>query len=135
MSANETPDGGRRRPVVALLVVAILFPLAWSVVARVFAQGGRDPDTLPVDPPPGTAACVEEKSTMRFRHMDLLKEMRIDAVRDGNRGAVDPVTGKRTDITFSECARCHASREQFCDRCHRAVNLEPDCFGCHFYPP
>ena len=60
---------------------------------------------------------------MRFRHIDRLKEMRIDAVRYGKR-----------DITFDRCRECHTSRGEFCDRCHRAVNLVPDCFGCHYYP-
>ena len=23
---------------------------------------------------------------------------------------------------------------QKCNRCHQAVSLQPDCFGCHYYP-
>ena len=37
-------------------------------------------------------------------------------------------------ITFHECTKCHTSRVRFCNRCHEAVNLYPDCFGCHYYP-
>jgi hypothetical protein len=42
--------------------------------------------------------------------------------------------GKRGEVCLSKCGECHKSRERFCDRCHNAVSLTPDCFGCHYYP-
>lgn len=68
--------------------------------------------------------CVRDKAYMRIHHMDYLKEIREQFVRYGERG----------DISLSTCSGCHTSRDQFCDRCHSAVNLNLDCFGCHYYP-
>ena len=124
MSANETASTQRRRPVVPILILILVVPLVYSVVASVFASGEADADPFLVVPRvEETGPCVEERMTMRFRHMDRLKAMRIDAVRYGKR-----------DITFDMCTQCHKSRGEFCDRCHLAVNLVPDCFGCHYYP-
>ena len=61
---------------------------------------------------------------MRFRHMDLLKRVRDEVVREGKEGAVE----------LDGCSECHTSRERFCNRCHDKVNLNPDCFRCHHYP-
>jgi len=38
------------------------------------------------------------------------------------------------EVTFDRCWECNVSRTRFCDRCHEVVNLEPDCFDCHYYP-
>ena len=50
--------------------------------------------------------------------------LREEAVRYGRRG----------ELSLNKCIECHGSREAFCNRCHEAVSLEPDCFGCHDYP-
>jgi hypothetical protein len=31
------------------------------------------------------------------------------------------------------CSQCHKDKAQFCDKCHTAANLHPDCFDCHSY--
>jgi len=67
---------------------------------------------------------VRDTEYMRFHHWELLSEMRDESVRYGKRG----VEG------FDDCRVCHANRAGFCNRCHEAVNLEPDCWGCHYYP-
>jgi len=68
--------------------------------------------------------CVEDTEYMRFRHMDLLKEMREESVREGIRG----------EYSLSDCRDCHTNRSRFCNQCHNIVNLNLDCFGCHNYP-
>jgi len=75
-------------------------------------------------PPSAFQDCVEETSYMRVHHMDLLKEIREEVIRDGIRG----------EVTLEQCARCHLSKERFCDRCHQAATVVLDCFGCHYYP-
>jgi hypothetical protein len=122
----------KRRPVIPILVVVLLIPPIYSVVAR-GASGERDPSTIPVIEADEGVTCIAPLKTMRFRHMDILKEMRIDGVRDGNRGYKPSPKEPRTDYTFDDCRKCHESRAAFCDRCHLAVNLIPDCFGCHYY--
>jgi hypothetical protein len=61
---------------------------------------------------------------MRFYHMNLLKDIRDEFVRDGKRG----------EIGLYTCKECHTSRADFCNKCHNAVALYPDCYGCHYYP-
>jgi len=110
------------RIAVLAFVLIILAPFGYSLVRPVFTQGS------PVDRAfldiPDEGECVRETEYMRFHHMDLLKQTREDVIRRGIRG----------DITFNGCRECHTYREQFCNKCHDAVTLNVDCFGCHYYP-
>jgi hypothetical protein len=107
---------------VAGFILLILAPFGYSLVRPVFTQGSSATDVFLDVPSEGE--CVRETAYMRFRHMDLLKETREDVIRTGIRG----------DITLSGCRECHTYREGFCNRCHNAVTLRVDCFGCHYYP-
>jgi hypothetical protein len=108
-------------PVTALI---ILFPLGYTLVRSVLSRG-EEPGRPFLEQPVGKQVqCVRETTYMRFHHMDLLKQLRNDAVRKG----------EREEITLNTCRECHPSRERFCNRCHDAVNLHPDCFRCHYYP-
>jgi len=127
MSASPSPIDRRRNWIVLAAIAVILLPVILSVVGRVFALGPTVPEPF-LEPPDTTEkTCVRGKTRdwMRFQHMNLLKEIRNDAVRDGRR---DP------EVSFDKCTDCHKSRKHFCDRCHDQVNLTPDCFDCHWYP-
>jgi hypothetical protein len=121
--------------VVAVLI--ILFPVVYSVFSAGYAAlsavtvpGEKEAEPFP-EIPKGTDGCVADRTYMRFHHMDLLKELREDAVRKGIRGRM----GKNgQEITFDNCMKCHGSREQACAQCHREVNLRLNCFRCHFDP-
>jgi len=111
----------------ASLVLLILIPLAYSVVRAVATQGAERPER----PASEHQQCVvdevrevENNRDMRLRHWELLRGIREDVVRYGKRG----------DIGLGTCKQCHPSRERFCDRCHLATSLTPDCFDCHYYP-
>lgn len=69
--------------------------------------------------------CIKEKSWMRRNHMDFLKDQREITVREGVRVKEE---------SLLNCQSCHPSREQFCDKCHGYVGVQPDCFDCHNYP-
>lgn len=128
---NESQPRSRGRLIAAVIpIVLILMPFGISVVEHVFA-GDVDRAASFVEMPAESKANPNAKCVlglgrdyMRYHHMDLLKEMRDDAVREGI----------RSEVTFNRCTECHTSRTTFCDRCHGVVNLEPDCFDCHFYP-
>jgi len=45
-----------------------------------------------------------------------------------------PPEDARERPRLQDCRICHESRAEFCDRCHEAVNLTPDCWNCHDYP-
>ncbi len=110
------------RIAVVIFVLIILAPFGYSLVRPVLTQGSAADEVFLELPDEGE--CVRETGYMRFRHMDLLKQTRENIIREGVRG----------DITLSGCRECHTYREQFCNRCHNAVTLKLDCFGCHYYP-
>ncbi len=110
------------RLAVVAFVLIILAPFGYSLVRPVFTQGSAT-DQVFLDIP-DEGECVRATEYMRFRHMDLLKQTREDVIR----------SGIREDVTLSGCRECHTYREQFCNKCHDAVTLSVDCFGCHYYP-
>jgi len=109
---------------IAVIAVIILAPLVYSSVSYLVAvRNGPDKPFLE-KPDAKYQDCVRDTAYMRIHHMDLLKEIREEFVRHGIRG----------EIRLRTCAECHTSRERFCNRCHETVNLNLDCFGCHYYP-
>ena len=109
---------------VVISILVILFPLGYSAAGFIFAKDTGQPRPFLEMPDAKYKKCVKETAYMRFHHMDLLKEIRDDSVREG----------KTEKITLENCRECHTSRERFCNECHDAVNLHPDCFDCHYYP-
>lgn len=108
---------------VVIPVVIILLPFGYSIFSAVFA-GAPGPKPFLDRPDAQYESCVRDTEYMRFHHWELLKELRDETIR--NR--------KRMDITVADCRKCHDNRAGFCNRCHDAVNLKPDCWGCHYYP-
>jgi len=124
MSLRKTLEKHKNTLVVVVPAVIILLPLAYNLVAFVFAKEAPGSPPLFERPDPKHEACVRDAEYMRYHHMDLLQEIREDFVRHGNRG----------EIRLSTCRDCHVSRERFCNRCHGIANVQLDCFGCHYYP-
>lgn len=124
MSDTDRPQRNRNLALVLVPVLVILAPLGHAVYDAVIADDGADAGPFLELPPTPNEGCVRDTEYMRFHHWLLLREVRDRAVRDGVRG----------EITLDGCRECHANRERFCNRCHQAVSLEPDCFGCHYYP-
>jgi len=120
MKLNQVLGNRTIAIVVAVSALIILFPLGYSVVGVAFSP----PRPFLEKPDEKHENCVRDTSYMRFHHMDLLKELREEAVREGKGG----------EISVNSCRECHTSRKQFCNQCHNAVNLYVDCFGCHYYP-
>jgi hypothetical protein len=123
---NRRVDPTRKTTLVIAMVAtaAILVPVGWSVVRHIAATDKAAVQAFLERPPPRYTECVRETEYMRFHHWELLRKIREAVVRHGERG----------DITLARCRECHASRERFCDRCHLAASVTPDCFGCHYYP-
>jgi len=114
--------------VAVIAVLIILAPVGYSVLSAVVGPGAQDGQPFlekPKNPNPDQPPqCIRDMTYMRFHHMDFLKKLRNDAVRRGIRG----------EVGFFSCRECHTSKERFCNQCHDAVNLKPDCFRCHYYP-
>jgi hypothetical protein len=124
--SDKTVNGGptaTRAILVALIVLAILFPLGYSIIGRVIAHA--EPAEVFLERPDAKyKECVRETEFMRYHHWELLRAIREEVVR----------YGYREDIGLKKCGECHTSRERFCDACHNAVSMTPDCWGCHYYP-
>jgi hypothetical protein len=107
-----------------IFILIILIPLGYTIMYRLTAQTA-DPTEVFLERPDSTYKnCVKETEYMRYHHWELLRGIREEVVRYGKRG----------EIGLSKCKDCHTSRERFCNQCHDAVSMVPDCYGCHYYP-
>jgi len=105
-------------------VLIILLPLAISIVSSFIGREAAASPGFLERPDAKHKSCVRETTYMRYHHWELLREIREEVVRYGKRG----------EIGLNKCKECHTSRERFCNQCHNAVSLFPDCFDCHYYP-
>jgi [DsrC]-trisulfide reductase subunit J len=81
--------------------------------------------------PKGEKECVESKSFMRARHMELLDQWRDAVVRRDEHVYVS-TSGKRHEISLTKtCLRCHDDADKFCNRCHQYAGVEAFCWDCH----
>jgi len=124
MNINRIFGENTKSVVIAILSVVILFPIGYSIISFVFAQTSPNTELFLEMPDSTYKDCVKDTDYMRFHHWELLQGVRAEVVRFGIRG----------DISLSGCRKCHTSREKFCNKCHNAVSLYPDCFSCHYYP-
>jgi hypothetical protein len=78
--------------------------------------------------------CVRDSSFMTANHMDLLNEWRDQVVRENERWEVGD-DGVRFERSLSNtCLSCHVNKDQFCDKCHDYMGVEPYCWDCHLVP-
>ena len=71
---------------------------------------------------------------MQARHMQVLNQWRDQVVREGD---TTPVQVNGVDYPKSltrGCMACHASRVNFCARCHTYADVSPNCWSCHVEP-
>ena len=125
----RTPASTQRgtTAVLALVpIVILLLPFVYSLVSTVVGPSAEDPKDFLTYPDRAVhpTCIIPNTEDMRYHHMDVLKEIRDEVLRDGIRG----------DVRFVGCKSCHTKRSEFCNKCHDRVNLSPDCFGCHDYP-
>jgi hypothetical protein len=124
MKLSTALRGKKLGAVVTVMIVIILLPFGFSVASLAIPGGDQMPDVFLEMPAAQFDSCVRDTEYMRFRHMDLLKQIREEFIRDGIRG----------NVSLTGCRDCHTSRERFCDQCHQAATVILDCFGCHYYP-
>ena len=107
-------------PVIAGVI--ILSPFAYSAARFAWLSMSPPKPFLEASSSP-SQRCVRDIGWMRQNHRVLLFELRDKTVRDGI----------QNEVTLSSCSQCHKDKTRFCDQCHNAANLHPDCFACHFY--
>ena len=109
---------------VIIPILILLVPFGYSVISHVFARDIDNERPFFERPDAKYENCIKDTTYMRYHHWELLRTVREEIVRYGIRG----------DVGLKKCQECHTSRERFCNKCHDAVSLTPDCFGCNYYP-
>ena len=124
MGVNKALNNKASVIAVVMPILIILFPPIYSLFASVFARAGQTSELFLERPDAKYEECVKETEYMRHHHWELLRAIREEVVRYGIRG----------ELGLNKCKECHTSRERFCNKCHNAVTMTPDCYGCHYYP-
>jgi len=124
MNVTDSRSGGLSAVFTIFLVLVILFPLGFSAVQLLVSPNAPAAEPFLEMPDPQYKECVRDIEYMRLQHWELLRHVREEVVRYGKRG----------EINLAKCRDCHTSRERFCNRCHDAASVLPDCFECHYYP-
>ncbi len=63
--------------------------------------------------------------------MELLMSWRDEVVRQGGRTFVAPDGKTYAKSLTQTCLGCHASKADFCDRCHAYASVTLSCWECH----
>jgi len=108
--------------VVAFVLVLLAAPAIYTAKGYGLFKEAPAPELVL---PENEKQCVESTEYMRANHMNLLLNERDNAVREGVR---------TVSHSLSNCKTCHEKREEFCDRCHEYMGIQPECFDCHKLP-
>ena len=110
-----------------VFLVLITFPVWYDSAAGVTSEAPVLAKAVKGD------ACVYPTDYMRANHMDILVEWRDEVVRNGRRTIT--IDGKTYQMSLTgTCLDCHASKEDFCDKCHDYGGVNPYCWDCHVDP-
>lgn len=124
-----------KRAVIATIAFLVLFTSPFIVNAARgnlgSAQTSADLDKMLNTTPEelakrdGATKCVDETDYMRVNHMQLLKEERVNYVRQAQKDPKHSIRG---------CFTCH-DYDYFCKECHSQQGVQPTCMnqtgGCH----
>ena len=124
MNTNKKSNNKSSTAIALIPILIILCPLLYSLFSFISAKGDQVSEPFYEKPDAKYKECVRETEYMRHHHWELLRTVRENVVRYGKRG----------DINLKKCSECHTSRDRFCTKCHDAVSMVPDCYGCHYYP-
>lgn len=122
-------DGGKILTGLILFLVLLTFPV-WYTLAI-----GKASPAPELELPADAEQCVAATEYIRVNHMSMLREWRDLVIREGDRVYTDP-TGKNYERSLTKtCLSCHASKANFCDRCHNYSGVvNPYCWECHIVP-
>lgn len=71
--------------------------------------------------------CIYDTDYMLKNHMEILHQWKVQVVRDGNRTLVTP-DGREFEMSLQNtCLDCHSNYDEFCEKCHDANGVDPNC--------
>ena len=121
-------DAGKIIIGLIVFLVIITFPI-WYNVAM-----GKATYFPELEYPVDAGQCVADSAYIRTNHMDLLNTWRDEVVREGKRLYHTP-DGRKFEMSLSNtCMDCHNKKEEFCDKCHDYLAVDPYCWDCHIEP-
>ena len=121
-------DAGKVIIGILVFLVLITFPI-WYNVAN--GKAGYSPV---LEKAAAGDNCVRDSVWMTGNHMDLLNDWRDQVVRQGIRYDTIP-GGMVVERSLSNtCLSCHVNKDQFCDKCHDYLGVQPYCWDCHIVP-
>ncbi len=121
-------DSGKVILGLVIFLALITFPI-WYNVAN--DKAGYSPE---IEKAARGENCVRDSAWMTGNHMDLLNEWRDQVVREGERYEVGADGVKYERSLSNTCLNCHENKDQFCDKCHDYLGVEPYCWDCHVVP-
>lgn len=89
--------------IMATVALIVLIPLLYSLGIYAYSKNILDLEPFIEKPDEKYDECVKDAKYMRLNHMDLLKEIRNESMREGKRGTIE----------LNNCRKCHTSRA-FC---------------------
>jgi hypothetical protein len=111
-----------------LFLVLVTFPVWYN---RAAGTTSRAPE---LKRPVEEKNCVAPVAYMRTSHMELLTTWRDQVVRQQVR-TFTAFDGRSYTMALTQtCLKCHASKADFCDRCHDYAGVAPYCWDCHIDP-
>ncbi len=124
-------DSGKVIFGIVVFIILMTIPIWYNLA---FGTGARPDPIVQTKDVPGKDQCVMDASYMRGSHMDVLNEWRDVVVREGKR-IHKTEDGRIYNMSLSKtCLDCHSNKEQFCDRCHNYMSVDPYCWSCHTIP-
>jgi hypothetical protein len=120
-------DAGKVIIGIIVFLALITFPIWYNVA------GGKATYVPELERANG-GPCVRDSAWMTANHMDLLNDWRDQVVRDGDRFFVGADGVRRERSLSNTCLGCHENKDQFCDKCHDYMAVEPYCWDCHIVP-
>jgi hypothetical protein len=113
-----------------VFLAVVTFPITYNLAS------GKTASMPELRLPEQSTQCVEPTAFMKSSHMQLLVDWREKMVRENIRTYT--ATDGRTytvSLTNTCLTECHASKADFCDRCHNYSGVQnPYCWDCHVDP-
>jgi hypothetical protein len=123
-------NGGKIIIGLIVFILVVTLPFTYNIVAKSALKGAPELEILPK----AGDKCVRDKDYMRAYHMDLLIEWREKVVREGERFTAGPHGGQIEMSLSNTCMDCHSNRDNFCNKCHNYMDVDPYCWDCHNTP-
>lgn len=121
-------DGGKIILGLVIFLALITFPMWYNLASETSTYVPE------LEKPTNAKQCVRETEYMTGFHMDLLNTWRDDVVRGEDRFFVGPDGVTYEKSLSNTCLDCHENKDQFCDKCHDYMAVDPYCWDCHIIP-